>query len=256
MKFVDRFGYWLLSKLTDLAILHDERAASRYRDHYKPKGRVVVMAHGNYDGAYPAPRTKAIVLEELGLSADCPLVTCLGAIRDYKGLDVACEAVQALGDEVQFLCAGNPHEAFDISALKERISRLPNAKLIPRRLTPQEFSDFASISDVILLPYRKITGSGALLAALTFSKPVVASDLPYFHDILDGHPEAGILVEKESSIALAEGITALLRVPREVREREARGVADLYDWDKVVEPVVEVLETWREEKLNRTAISQ
>lgn len=241
---LDRLGYRQLAQRSDLVIVHDRRTRDAFLRRFHVDTEVVVMPHGNYDGAYPRPRDRGLVLRELGLSSERPVVACLGALRNYKGLDVACEAVASLNGEVQFLCAGSPHASFDVAALEKRMQVIPNSVLAAKRLSSQEFADYAGASDLILLPYSKVTGSGALLAALTFSRPVVATDLPYFRDILEGEEEAGILVKKGDVAALAKAVRRMLAVKREAREAAARRLADRFDWRRTVQPVVQVIRGW------------
>lgn len=245
---IDYMGYYYLSQVADIIIFHSEVAKKDCISHFHPKHELVVMPHGNYIGFYPQPRPRDTILKDLGINNDIPIVSCLGGLRDYKGLDTACEAMALLNGKVQFLCAGPPHPAFDLSSLEKLMSTLPKALLIPRLLTNQEFSDYAYISDIILLPYRKITGSGALLAALSFSRSVVASDLPYFREILANKTTVGLLVEKNNPQALANGILKLLKIDKVDRQREAKLLAETFDWDKVITNVLIALHHWKNKK--------
>jgi glycosyltransferase involved in cell wall biosynthesis len=96
-------------------------------------------------------------------------------------------------------------------------------------------------SDIVLLPYRSVTGSGAALAALTLGRGVVASSMPFFVNLLRGHPSAGRVVESGDPRPLAQAILAFLEVPADERERAARGLAARFAWADVVAPVAESL---------------
>lgn len=238
-QFVDRIGFRRLAALADLIICHSEHAKETCKKIYRPKCPVVVMPHGNYDGVYPPPRPRDVVLAELGLDPKLPVAVCIGALRDYKGFDIACQAIRELHGTVQFLCAGAPHPDFHLERLQRLVAGTSGAVMVAHQLTDQEFSDYTSASDIVLLPYRKITGSGALMAALTFGRGVVVSDLPYFREVLDGFPDAGILVEPDNSQALAEGIKAYLSKDMILREASVRQLATAYDWSNVIRPVAE-----------------
>ncbi len=95
-------------------------------------------------------------------------------------------------------------------------------------------------SEAVLLPYRKITGSGALLSAWTLGRGVICSDLPYFREMLD-RGEAGLTVRPGDPAALAEGVRAWLARPATTRQEAARRAARRYEWSEVVRPVVEWL---------------
>jgi glycosyltransferase involved in cell wall biosynthesis len=124
--------------------------------------------------------------------------------------------------------------------------KLNNALLIPRFINNQEFADYVSISNLVLMPYNRITGSGALLAVLTLGRGVVASDLPYFREILGNNSDAGMLVASEDPTAFAENIRKYLIIPANKSNQAARFLAERYEWSKVVPPVVEVIKNWGE----------
>jgi glycosyltransferase involved in cell wall biosynthesis len=199
------------------------------------------MMLGNLDGVFPAPRPRAEVLKSLGLRDDLPVLGCTGGIRDYRGADVACEAVALSRGAWQLIIAGPPHPSFDLDRLGRQVSALPGAVLIPRWLEDSEFADIVSCSDVILLPYRKITTSFMIQGAFTFGRGVVASDLPYFREILEDDPDAGTLVKPEDPTALYRGIAHHLEIPQSIREAAARRLNDTFAWDRVIVPVAEAL---------------
>jgi len=237
----DRYGYRLLARECDLVICHSDSAAAAVSHAYRPRGRVVVMRIGNPSAAYPSPRPPAEVLGELRLDPQRPVVSCLGRLRHYKGLDLACAAIERLNGRVQLIIGGPRNADFDATRLRGMILRTPGGVLIDRQLTDQEFADLTAASDVVLLPYRSITGSSALLAALGLGRGVVASHLPYFQEILAHEPDAGVTVSGWDPSAWADGILRYLERPAAARSRAALRLAERYSWDRCVEPVVDAL---------------
>jgi len=227
----------ILAEQADLIIFHAESARAQCFEKYEIKCETVIMPHGNYDGVYPEPRDREVVIGELGLDPKIPIVGCLGQIRNYKGLDIAIEACALLGDKVQLLCAGKPHYQFDVENLEQQLSKLQHYSFVPDFISDQLFSDYTNACDLILLPYRKITGSGALLAALTLGRGVVASDLEYFSDLLQQVPDSGVLFPSGDCSALSRAISGYLEVDDSKRSAAAKSLADKYSWDKVVVPV-------------------
>jgi glycosyltransferase involved in cell wall biosynthesis len=98
-----------------------------------------------------------------------------------------------------------------------------------------------SASDAVLLPYRAVTGSAALLSALASGRGVIASDLPFFREVLAGEPDAGVLVPGRDADAWAHRMLDYLAVPAAVRRAAALRLAGRYSWDRCVEPLVEAL---------------
>jgi len=237
----DRYGYRLLGRHCDLVICHSHSAVGVVRRAYRPRGRVIVMPMGNPAPAYPRARSRREVTRELGLDPERPIVACLGRLRNYKGLDLACAAIARLNGRVQLVIGGRRHAGFDVGRLVAAIGRTSAGVVIDRRLTDQEFADLTAASDAALLPYRAITGSGALLAALGLGRGVVTSELPYFQEILTNEPDAGVTVRGWDAADWADGILRYLERPAEVRRRAALRLAGRYSWDRCVEPLVAAL---------------
>jgi glycosyltransferase involved in cell wall biosynthesis len=237
-------GIRAVAGAADLIIAHDAATLEGCERTYHPTARLVTMSHGNYDGVYPRPRPAADVRAALGLSPGTRLVSCVGEIRPYKGIEQACRAVSALGPPVSLLVAGYCASPRYRRAIRREIEAVPGAVLVDRALTDQEFADVVGASDAVLLPYREITGSGAVLAALSLGRGVVASDLPFFESLLAGHPLAGRTFRNGDVRDFAEAITAYLAVPDELRRTAARNLSAEYAWPRVIRPIAEVIDEW------------
>ncbi len=222
-------------------MLQRQRGTGNQRAGTAPVARVLVIGHGSYKGIYPPPRSRNAVLTELGLQPEVPVVSCVGLIRKYKGTELACEAVRRLGGRVQLVVAGLPWSENDRSGLERAMNGLHGAVLVPKQLSDQEFADLVAASDAVLLPYSNITGSGLLLAAWTLGCGVVASDLPYFAEMIPAGTDSGLLFSAGDSKALAEGIIRYLDLPAARRRAAALEQADLYSWTRCVEPLARTL---------------
>ncbi|MGH7447987.1 MAG: glycosyltransferase, partial [Longimicrobiales bacterium] len=186
----DGYGYRLVARESDLVVCHSQSAVEAVRRQYPLRGRIIVMPHGELGSAYPAARPRDQVLGDLGLDPRLPTVACLGRLRQYKGLDLACDAIERLSGRVQLIIGGARHAGFDVTPILQAVRRTSAIAFIQRKLSDHEFADLAAASDAQLLPYQKITGSGALLSALGFGRGVIVSDLPYFREILAEEPDA------------------------------------------------------------------
>jgi glycosyltransferase involved in cell wall biosynthesis len=182
-------------------------------------------------------------MRELGLDPDIPLVCCIGIIRRYKGMDIACDAVRTLRGAVQLAICGSPYSKDDTAVVREQMRDIRGV-LVPRALSDQEFADVIGASEAVLLPYRKITGSGSLLAAWTLGRGVIASDLPLFREMLATEPKAGQLFRADDAASLADAIGSYLAMPARTRNEAAVRAANFYSWDSTVEPVVKAFATW------------
>jgi glycosyltransferase involved in cell wall biosynthesis len=238
---LDRAGYHLLAARADVIVCHSQAARAEFEARHRPTGRVVVMPIGNYEGVYPSPRPRDEVLGGLGLRPERPTVCCVGELRAYKGLDRACEAVARLKGAVQLVVAGAPDPTFDLDALRRRFDGRTWGVLKPATLSPQEYSDLVSASEAVLLPYRRITGSAALLAAVTLGRGAVCSDLPFFLEALAPEPDAGRIVVGDEDAALARALAGYLLISAGRREQAARRLAARHRWCDVVAPMAAAL---------------
>jgi beta-1,4-mannosyltransferase len=237
----DRVGYRMIAREADLVICHSRCALEAVRQRYPPRGTSVVMPIGDQSGDYPAPRPRARVVSELGLDPDIPIVCCLGRLRHYKGVELACEAVVRLEGRAQLVIGGVRHAGYDLRPIRERAYRTRGIVLLQRRLSTQEYADLLGASEAMLLPYRQITGSAALLSALGFGRGVIVSDLPYFKETLAPEPDAGLVVPTRDPGIWAESILEYLGRPADTRSAAARRLAGCYSWDRCVEPLIAAL---------------
>jgi glycosyltransferase involved in cell wall biosynthesis len=238
-RFLDRWGHRLLARAADLILAHSERVPGEVLRRYGgDPAKMMVLPHGNYDGAFPAPAPQGATLAGLGFSGDRKTLVCCGGVRRYKGLEVAIDAMRLLGSGYRLIIAGYPLELALGQELQERCRGLENVHLLLRRLTQQEVADLTHAADCVLLPYRRITGSGALLTTTTLGRGVVASDLPFFRDTLAFEPDAGVLFPAGSPEGLARGVEEFFGRPVGQRHAAARRLADRFPWDEVVLPYV------------------
>lgn len=247
---IDRRGYRTLAKQSDLIICHSRSAADALRRNHSPRGEVVVMPHGNYAGEYPEPRERSVVLREFGLRDDLPVFVSVGQIRQYKGLDLVANIAENFEGVAQFLVAGHANTSYDMTTLDSTAGRVCNFHLANRRLSVQEFSDVVSVSEAVILPYQKITGSGALLAAWTFNRPVIATDLPYFREVAEPMPQAARFFPLGDPEGFNDAIKRHLETDAAQTRLAAKQISEHYSWEHCVAPVVDVLEHWKARQIN------
>jgi glycosyltransferase involved in cell wall biosynthesis len=237
----DWLGYELLHAMTDLRILHSEWSRRVAADRFGGPGDTIVMLHGNYVGVLPEPHPREETLAALGIPGDRRVLLCAGQLRRYKGFEIALDAMILLRDDpCHLIVAGRPVDS-TAEELSSRAPSLQNVTLLPREVEDQELADLFQAADAALLPYLRVTGSGVLMHALTSSRSVVASDLPYFREMLAGEPNAGVLVEPGDPDSLARGIRAALDVPDEHRRAAAQRITERHDWQRVVRPYADWL---------------
>ncbi|UKO97242.1 glycosyltransferase family 4 protein [Nostoc sp. UHCC 0870] len=164
---------------------------------------------------HASDRTEARTILEIPLDAE--VVVYHGRIEIYrKGLDILMDAWQDICEKrpdrnLRLLLVGTGSDA-------EKLGQLIAQKQLPGIIWRNEYvrdrtaiQRYLSAADVYTLPSRHEGFPVAPIEAMSCSLPVVATDAPGVPDILpDRELSGGIIVPREDSTALAEGIGSLL----------------------------------------------
>lgn len=226
----DRVMRWQLAA-ADRFVTHNNALARELATRF-PGTPARVFPHPVYDD-FPAPlgtlpRRKPLELLFFGL------------VRPYKGLDILLDALARLGrQDIALTVAGevwgNPDDT------RRRIADLgltDTVELIPRFVSDAEAAEYFHRADAIVLPYRTVTGSGVVANAYHYGRPVIASDLPGFAEIVtDG--ETGWLFPPEDAQALAALIGGLDRDKAAAAGTRAKALGDTLSWDRLAEVVLD-----------------
>lgn len=141
----------------------------------------VVIQHGDYLDWLSTVNTPAarqrISRQCLGIPQDAQVILSFGLIRPYKGIDLLVEQFNLLGDGTHLVIAGYTSRP----ELRDRIEQLSrgrsNVHLLLRWAEGEELAALLELSDLVVLPYRKITNSGAALLALSARVPILGPNL-------------------------------------------------------------------------------
>jgi glycosyltransferase involved in cell wall biosynthesis len=167
-------------------------------------------------------------------------VLLFGKIKAYKGTDLLIEAFARLPETVRrttrLRIVGEPF--IDLAPLKARAAALGVADRIlwdPRYVSDAEIGAILAEADLLAFPYREIDASGVLMAAFPYGKPIVATSIGAFRELLrDG--EHGRLVPPEDPAALAAALADVLADPARAARMGARvrALADgIPGWDEI-----------------------
>ncbi len=169
--------------------------------------RVHILPHLALTNAFHhETRPPNALRQHLDLPLDKPVFLFLGNFQKYKGLDILLEAFGLAlqkNPHIHLLVAGyaqNPSELLASSALQQYPEKI-SLKLgfVPT----DEVGNYHLAADAVILPYRHIYQSGALLTAMGFSRAIIATKVGSFPETIDGN---GWLVPPENPAALADAI--------------------------------------------------
>ncbi len=209
----------------DAILVHNEHSRNVLLG-FEPsiKEKVFVMPHGTYNDfaafAQEKPHEKTVFLQ-------------FGMIRKYKGIDTLLKAASLLPEEAReklsIVIAGNQRKELDDTdyrGMLEGYGLGDFVSLIPERIPDEQVPEFFNGSDCCLFPYKEIYGSGALLMAYSFRKPVIASDIPTFREETDGG-KTGLLFQHEDAEALKDAMLRFLELGEAEKSAMRESIRDL-----------------------------
>jgi glycosyltransferase involved in cell wall biosynthesis len=241
-----RWSDWARYQGADGIFVHSSRCQRYLLDGGIDEGKITRIPHANYlDLCDDMDLSKEKARELLGVPIGSRVVLFFGAIAPYKGLDVLIDAFARLQKDdphVYLVIAGGPLE--DFGSYGRRIEALGASNRILRdlRYIPfAEFSKFFLATDVVALPYRRISQSGVLQLAYGFGRPVVVTDVGGLGEAVaeDG---TGIVISEPDSGELALAIRQLLADPEAAVRMGTQGrilAGTKYSWQSVARGVVD-----------------
>lgn len=160
-------------------------------------------------------------------------VLFIGRLTPYKGLRLFYEATKELACKgYKFVIAGNGKD----EALDE-ILKTPNYIVLNRYLTDEDFVELVERCSFVVCPYTSISQSGIPQTVFVFNKPIIATNLTGFREIIKDQ-ENGLLFPLSDSTSLKEKIEKLL-TDKDLQKRLVEGVKDFnklcseYSWDNI-----------------------
>jgi glycosyltransferase involved in cell wall biosynthesis len=173
-----RFASAVIYRWADAVHVHDEAARDSVAATHCRRHSVHVIPHGSYVDAYPNTCTQEEARERLGLGKDRFVFLFLGLLRRYKGIDDLIAAFEQLGDtSSELMIAGRIHDPIYAGELAAHTRGKDAIHTWFEYVHDNELQYFLQACDACVLPYRKVTTSGAGVLAFSFGKPVVAPAL-------------------------------------------------------------------------------
>ena len=168
-----------------------------------------------------------------------PLVAYAGHLYPWKGVDTLVRAMARLPGARGLIVGGHPQEP-DLDRVRALAASLDTADRIAFTglVAPGRVAELLAPADILVLPNGATTISASftsplkLFEYLAAGKPIVASDLPAFREVLEPDTHA-LLVPPDDAEALAAAVRRLT-VDRALACRIARAAFDLavdYSWD-------------------------
>lgn len=196
-----------------------------------PNSRDTIIPHGHYRSCYPSEINQLAAKTQLGLDPEKKVLLFIGMIKPYKNIDGLMKVFNQITlTDYQLVVAGTADSApAELRSTLETLKN-PNTHLFLRFIPDSELATFMSAADVVILPYKAILNSGALLLALSYNRPVIA---PHMGAIAELQKKLGLhwIYSYTDELTPASLTHALLTL--EQSNRPAVCPLESYDWDKL-----------------------
>jgi glycosyltransferase involved in cell wall biosynthesis len=246
-------------------IVMTQAAKQRLIDVYLGReDEILVIPHG-------APDTSRFKCEVPAESERArPVILTWGLLGPGKGLEWAIAAMALLKDlnpKPEYRIVGRTHPKVAAhegetyrESLKSIVNRYQLDEIVTfdsRYLATEDLFRIANQADIVLLPYdsaEQVT-SGVLVEAVTAGKPVISTPFPHAVELLGSG--AGIIVERQNPLAIADAVRLVITEP-ELSARmsaEAKRIAPEQLWSAVARRYLSVAEEVAASRYRRVAMA-
>ena len=198
------------------------------------------------------PLDTAECRKKLGLKEDARIVTFVGTLSVYQGLDTlldACEQLaQAKEHDILTLIVGDGALRPDVEkTISEK--NLQHCVTLVGRVPLENVPLYVCAGDVCVAPFAECVSTAGGFSPLKVyeymacAKVVVASDFSCFSSVLSGGP-CGLVTEPGNSTALTQAVLRLLENPAEAEQMGRRGrelVEERFTWDIATDKIVDIM---------------
>lgn len=216
----------------DLLVVHNDYCRKQLIELFDlPENKVVVMPHGCYSFTHTT---------EHKWPTDVTTFLQFGNIRHYKGINVLIQAAGMLPEEykkkTKFIVAGKQFPKLDDTDYQQmaKDAGVENCfEFITDYIEESKLDELYASADFCVFPYIHIYGSGALMMAYSYRKPVIVSDIAAFKEET-GYGDTGISFKATDAKALSKAIIEAENLSKGRYDRYVSNIEKLvnnkYNW--------------------------
>ncbi len=199
---------------------------------------IKVTFHPTYEFFNTGEISKNDAKAKIGIN-DEKIVLFFGFVREYKGLKYLLEAMPEILKkiDVRLLVAGEFWDDKDeYLKLIENSGTGGNVTVIDKYIPNEELPFYFYASDIVVLPYTAVTGSGLVQMAYGFNKPVIATDIGSLSEIVIDK-ETGFLVAPKSSSEISSAVLRFYESSEDELIENIKKKNHRFSWDLLVEKI-------------------
>lgn len=238
----------ILTRFNHSKIVHNQYSYDELAKliNQKYMGNVHIIPHGHYLSLPGNNIHEKPSLPEFTPESGVRYLLFFGQLKKAKGLDILIAALAKSKSDYQLIIAGNERDDSFLSYKNQIETSGLTGRIVPiiRYITNKERDILFHLSDAVVIPYKKVYQSGVLLLAMSYSKPVVASDLPSNLEVIKPGFN-GFIFKSGNSAHLAETIDTLFfnpEVTKEIGYQGFKSIEKSHSWAQIGRFYAEILE--------------
>lgn len=183
---LELFFTHIFAHLVDAIFVHCQTAKQKIFEVYKVRNKITVIPHGNYLNVYSNSLSQNEARSLLNVSSTAMMFLFLGNIRPYKGVTELIESFRKIDKhDIKLVIAGRLDDHELAGRINGTINGTGNIKLISTFISDDDIQLYMNAADIVVLPYRNILTSGAVMLAMSFGKAIIAPKIGCLRDTLD-----------------------------------------------------------------------
>jgi len=203
LQFLNNTG---LATSADKIIIHSDKLRSAHLLARFPESKIDVVQIGTFN----------FFNTKITGAAESNNLLFFGRIAHYKGIEYLVKAAQNAKSSVPDLTVTIAGEG-DLSKYRKMIMGENWFEIINRYIPDDEVAGLFGKAAILIMPYTDGSQTGLISVAAAFSKPVIATDVGNFSEMVD-NGTTGLIIPTSDVSALADAITTLLENPQLRRE--------------------------------------
>ncbi len=237
---------WSRRAVTQIVVGSEENRR-RLVELYRVRADKIEVVHPGFDPVAFAVSNPPMLRQELGLTADQPLIIVVGRLAANKGqrfLVDAAPTILSRFPNTHFVFAGNPEGRADLEQRIHKLGLERHFDLIAFR------SDVVSLlrsSDLFVLPSLAEGFSLSIIEALAAGLPVIATRVGGAEEVLE-NGRNGFLVPPADAEALGQAVLQVLSLDAAAKERlrqAAQETARRFSFDVTAQTMYQIYERLR-----------
>ncbi len=234
-RFRDRLVSLLIGHMASNVVVHGTSARALVQKRFGiPFRKIAVIPHGNYIGLYPNEINRSEARRILNLKDSHRVLLFFGQIRLYKGVEELIETFRNIdSDDAILIIAGKPLGQAIEQRIRLILKKDSRFRFHPGFVDEKRVQIFMNSADAVVLPYKDILTSGAVLLAMSFGKACIAPSLGCITETID--ERGSFLYEASDPNGLAVSLKSALNQSGQLLKmgKYNRAKVEQLSWDKV-----------------------